>query len=293
MRNSHEAEARSRTSLVRDVVAVNQLGRKVVATQTAHRTAEEKYMAFRRDHGHVGDMAFRERTRAILTLLGLFAIYILDLYLFGPAAEYLGAALGGSVFLALIAKYLLPLMFLTIEVWLGIHIEETRVEAEEGHGSPAARWFWLCVGILLALFMPCMAIAGASATAAVGGDSRGALIIALGILSVVAHLIVLFGGRLTEEAKVYFIFSLTNARLERRLRQAKRRLDRILARFTTRFIRYVHAWRLHGQTFSPLPSGPFDDEVVELLERQFSTVTITGTRTAFPVAVEGGTEEMA
>jgi hypothetical protein len=294
MYSANEAENSSRGRLVGDVVAINQLGRKVIHSQAALGTAQRKYEKFVEDHGHVGEIDFRDRTKCVMTILGLIAIYILDLYLFGPAAEFLGATLAGAVgLLVVVSKYLLPLIFLAIEIRLGLQIEEARRNAEQGHGSKAARWFWLGVGVALAVFMPCMAVAGASASAVLGGGSSKALIIGLGILSVVAHLLVLFGGKLLEEAKVFCTYAVMKSIYARRVARAKKALSRLLAQFNARFIRYVHAWRLHNNLYPQQPSGPFDDGVMGLLQQQFSTVTITSPRTSFPVAVADAPEDLS
>jgi hypothetical protein len=112
------------------------------------------------------------------------------------------------------------------------------------------------------------------------------MIVVLAVVSFAAHVIVLFAGRLAQEAKTYLTYAVCYGIKKRSAQRAIDRAVADIAAFNSRFISYVHAWRAHNAKYAALPSGPFDREVVEFMRRQFPHVAAGQREAAFPVVAE-------
>jgi hypothetical protein len=172
------------------------------------------------------------------------------------------------------AKFVVPAFFLGIEVLIALRIATARRAEEAGFGSRIATRAWIALGVLVALVMPLSAAAVAHSVGIVTGDDQSVgMVIVLAIISFAAHVLVLFAGRFAQEAKTFTAYAVLGGRHNRRADKAKAKSAKLLAAFNALFINYVHAWRVHNLRYEHLSSGPFDDEVVTLLKRQFPQVT--------------------
>jgi hypothetical protein len=137
-------------------------------------------------------------------------------------------------------------------------------------GNKTAYFFWVCLGILVALVMPLTAVVTAMSVQVVAEDSVPQLmLIILAIISLAAHVLVLFGGRLAHASKTYLYFASKHARLSNELGTNQRAARQRLKKLEAIFIPYVHHWRKHNSMYSYIEAGPFDNDIAELLRRQF------------------------
>ena len=267
-------EELSRQSLVSQAVAINDTGRSYFRASASAERAVSARKNFYETHGAVGQVTLMKVVEYVTFVIGLLCIYGVDILLFGASAEYVASLLGSESSLwASVAKFVVPACFLGIEVLIALQIEKSRHDARFAFGSSAARKGWIVLGILVALVMPLAAKATAESAGVVAESDVPVMMIAvLGIISFAAHVLVLFGGRLAQEAKTYLTFAAMRTFHERRANGRAKEAAQTLASLNSMFIAYVHAWKTHNTRFDPQPSGPFDKEVVELLRRQFPHV---------------------
>ena len=284
----NEREELSRQSLVAQAVAINATGQRYFRdTADAERLTAERD-AYVTAHGEVGNLTLLERVEYVTYVIGLLCIYGIDVFLFGASAQYVASMIGGEGDLwAHVAKYATPACFLGIEVMISLKIAKSSEAERFSFGSSAARSAWIAIGILAALVMPLAATAAARAAGVIADDSAPILmIVVLAVISFAAHVLVLFAGRLAQEAKTYVTYALCHGVQKRRAQRAIDRARKDVAALNSLFINYVHAWRAHNSKYEALPSGPFDRDVVELLRRQFPHVASGANSAVFPLREE-------
>jgi uncharacterized membrane protein YfbV (UPF0208 family) len=131
-------------------------------------------------------------------------------------------------------------------------------------------FFWAGLGCLMALVMPLTAVYTAMSVQVVADDSSTLIMLAiLAIISFAAHVLILFGGKLAHEAKTYYAFNAKHTRLSSQLAANHRLVRKRLKKLQLLFIPYVHHWKKHNSTYTYLEAGPFDNDVAELLRRDF------------------------
>lgn len=129
---------------------------------------------------------------------------------------------------------------------------------------------WILLGVLMAVVMPLTAISTALSAQVVANDAAPILmIIILGVISLSAHLLILFGGKQAHASKTYLLFTMKYRGLKRELAARRDMLRRRVQKLQMFFIPYVHHWRKHNDVYSYVEAGPFDNDVAELLRRQF------------------------
>jgi hypothetical protein len=274
--NSHEEL--SRQSLVNQAAAINRSGRAFLRQAEAAARNAATRRQFTETHGIVGQTTLNKVAQHVWFGISLMIVYVLDVILFGGPAQYMTTVISGeSGFMSVLAKYAFPACFIVIEVLIAVQIERARHEERFAFGSSAKRWAWFSLGALVALVMPLTARALAESAGMVDNTNVSASLVGvLAIISFAAHVLILFGGQAAEEAKAYLLFLF--ARWFHRSREAttENRAHMTLAKFNSQFITYVHAWRQHNRLYTPMPSGPFDAEIVQLLKRQFPEITNSG-----------------
>jgi hypothetical protein len=224
----------------------------------------------------------------MIYMVGLACVYGIDVLLFGASAQYIASLVGSAGDLwTTVAKYVAPACFLGIEVMISLQIAKARHAQRLGAGNAAARTGWIAIGVLAALVMPLASIAAARAAGELADDDTTVLmIVVLAVISFAAHVLILFAGRLAQEAKTYLAYTIMHGLKARRAQRATDRARTDLTDLNSRFIRYVHAWRAHNLSYGAMPSGPFDQEVADLLRRQFPQVTTGQRETSFPTIAE-------
>lgn len=271
MLRTPEQEVLSNRSLIARASHINTLGRKSVFAEAMLTKRTEAQQRFLQGQQAITALPFERKVEFITYLVGMVCIYGIDVLLFGPAAEYVAVVLGAAdSATGAFVKWLVPAFFLGIEVLISLQYESAKHAEQFAFGSRAARRGWLCLGIIVALVMPLAARATAEAAGVVASGRVSTFMIAvLAIVSFAAHILVLFGGRIAQEAKTYLLYLAVKAFHAHRVARAAHRLAKLTNELTREFIAYVHAWRLHQARHAYVPSGPFDSDVVELLVRLF------------------------
>jgi hypothetical protein len=283
-----QREELSRNALVRQAVGVNARGRRYFKDAAdAERFIAERDV-YARTHAEVASLTLLERVEYVTFIVGLFCIYGIDLLLFGTSAQYIAGLLSGEGDgWASVGKYVVPACFLGVEVLIALKIARSQYEEQFGFGGSAARVFWIAIGALVALVMPLAATATARSVGVVADNNVPVLmIVVLAIISFAAHVLVLFAGRMAQEAKTYVTFAMVYASKRNRAQRAVDAAKADIAVLNSLFISYAHTWRAHNARYTLMPSGPFDREVVELLKRQFPNVACGARDASFPTVAE-------
>jgi hypothetical protein len=273
--NQHEEL--SRQSLVQQAADINSTGRAYMrdaADADRFQTAQKKFVD---DHREVAELTLMEKVEYLTFMAGLCCVYGIDIMLFGTSAQYIAALLdgGGGLWVSM-ARWAVPAFFLGIEIAMALKIEKARHAERFAFGARSAKSLWIAVGVIVALVMPLAAAATAQSVGVVAENSMSVcMVIVLAIISFAAHVLVLFAGRLAQEAKTYLAFALLRRFHDRRTNIAIARAKARLSAFNSMFIKYVHAWRVHNARYTLVPSGPFDHDVLQLLRREFPHVAST------------------
>lgn len=288
MHSPEEQGELSRQSLVRQARVINRGARSFFRERDVAVARAKTRAAFFTAHEAIGRQPFSQIVQYIVFAFGLVCVYIIDVLLFGSSAQYIASVVGGESDLwSIVVKYVVPAAFVGIEVLIALKIEEARYEEIFGFGSRAATRAWLAVGLLVAFVMPLVARVTADSAATVTGNEVPQLMVAaLGLISLAAHVLVLFGGRLAHEAKVYLAFALARTYHDTLTELGEERAAKRLGSVNDHFIKYVHDWRCHNREHGELPSGPFDADVLELLQAQFPHVASARSAEVFPTGVE-------
>ncbi len=278
MLTTEHYEELSRQALVAQAAAINEAGRRHLVASALAKERSARREDYEAKHERFLKVDFASAIEYATYSLGLLAIYGIDVFLFGASAEYVAGLLGGGGDLwSYVAKWVVPACFLGIEVLISLKIAKAREAEQFEFGSGAARKAWLALGILVALVMPLAAAATAQSVQIVAESQVPVLMVAvLAIISFAAHVLVLFGGRLAQDAKTCIACKVIHTFQQVREARAKQVATETLTTIGTLFIHYVHAWRVHNRKYESMPSGPFDRDVVELLRRQFPQVANGG-----------------
>jgi hypothetical protein len=263
-------EHHSEQALVAQTNAINTDGRTTHdAILDADRKAEER-KAYDKKHADLLALPASEIVKYYIYFIALAAVYFLDLALFGPTSEYWVMLATQNPLVVSLAKFIAPLCFLAAEVLISLKIVESNEHTSGFEKHTAGGIGWIALGFLVALVMPLVAGYTAMTVQASGDESTPILMVAiLGVISFACHILVLFGGRLAHDAKTYLLFVCRRGQKTAAEDSARRTVQRSLKRLEARFIPYAHHLRRHNAAHNPVPAGPFDSEVVEILRRQF------------------------
>ena len=137
-------------------------------------------------------------------------------------------------------------------------------------GKGVMYYFWVALGVLVAVVMPLAAVITAMSVQVVADDTVPMLmLIMLAIISFAAHVLILFGGKLAHASKTYLYFAWKRSTLDGALEANHRLVRKRLKKLEAIFIPYVHHWKKHNQTYDYIEAGPFDNQVADLLHRHF------------------------
>lgn len=234
-----------------------------VLTTCAHKTAaiRTKHAGFCERYRNIQILrAQRAReTTALyaLIVLGILAVYAIDVILFGPVAEFFAhRAFPNHPFFGEVARFILPAAILCLEIMIGIQVHQAAGRFRYDREGRFALWAWTALALLLTLSMPAAVITVFFASAFRFPPWVSTfLLITLLALSLAAHISIVFGGRLTLEAKHYLGDALRCGYLRIRMTMTGSRSAR-MSRDT------IDAFRGYRAQFLLLPAGeefgPFD-----------------------------------
>lgn len=237
-----------------------------------HREATERLAELQ---GAYPEFAILDLRRTIINwflIAGLLAVYWFDLLLFGPTTDFvLQEAFSEWPKLKAVAMFVSPALVLLFEIGVA-----TQLHLAKEAGPSSRKWFLIGAGISLALVMPLLSVAawlvnlntGITGITLMGFGLQRA---GLAILVFVAHILVLFGGRSVQEAKVYLLFTYRERALKREIRQCDLRCQQREEAATETFRTYLHELARHNATYpdATVAAGPFEVVSREVLNRRF------------------------
>jgi hypothetical protein len=238
----------------------------------------------------LANVDIHRKTVYLWLLFGMLAVYCIDVVLFASVVEYfVNQSFAGSPWLADIARFLVPAAIVVIEHVLSIHRDSAHREHLDGFGSSHRFWAWSILSAFCALVMPMAVIA--IFMAGEGDDFTPwvsvPLLITLAGLSLVGHILMLFGGRLAMESKSWAIFQAQMRPLQARLRQSDQTYTRHSQIAADRFTSYLHDLEEYGPIYpnAPIQPGPFDRDTREVVNEVhgYDAIRMPGAPPAAPM----------
>ncbi len=222
----------------------------------------------------LASMDVHRKTVCLWILIGIVAAYLIDVVLFAAVPEYfVKQNFGGSPLLARLAQFLLPAAIIAIEMVLSMQRDAAHQEYLEGFGSRLKFWAFSVGTAFFALVMP-MGVMGIF-LAGEGEDFAPwvsiPLLITLVGMSLICHMLMLFGGRLALESKSWLTFKIQTTGLQSRTRQVNRTYATNSQAAADRFAAYLQDLNTHNAPGSPtrIEPGPFDRDTREVVNEVY------------------------
>jgi hypothetical protein len=271
-----------------------------VVQREAHRADEARFRRQRvaRERGRLSgrnsnltEVPSHLETRHYIALLLLAAIYVIDFFLFGGVANSLARASfpNSGVWLYFI-KLLTPAAFLIFELYLATLIYESRSAPRTGTAPRSGFSLWLLIGVVFSLAMPAWIVASHPDTLKFlnGGSNQSALslsrLIGVVIVAFAIHFVIIFSGRLAEEAKGFVLFQARVRRLNRQVQALDAEFGDAAQLVVNRFNRYYQDLHSYNQQ-NPgrvMPAAEFDAITRALVNELFGREVI---QTPAPAAI--------
>lgn len=282
-----QAERQARLVAVarRQLAAVRQEARRAEEGRQHAAEAAAKQATLREANQLFTAVDMHRATIYLTVVLGMLAVYFLDVVLFAPVADFfVQQNFPEASWFAVAARFMLPAAILFLEVLISVQHGAAVRDRLEGLSGRQREVWWATACVVLSLVMPAAVVA----TYLAGEEEftpwiSGPLVVALAGLSLLAHLSVLFGGRLAAEAKSYYVFRMREHSLSRRIKEAGRLEQRHGRAAADLFGDYYQTLDRHNQEFpgQPLQAGPFDLATRDAVNRVYGYEVI---RTAGPAS---------
>jgi hypothetical protein len=239
-----ELEQRHRNELHRRLSEVNEVANDVVTSRSCAREADAELLVHDDAEPDFANDNSETVVKYVLFLLTLPAIYAVDVIVLGPFGEWLAIKIFGASALARgIGRYFTPVVAMALELYVGMRLYHARhPRFDEGDDQPTGAE-WLIFALLLALLMPAATVAMFLAERAGQPMPQEVLVqlVILLLLAVLAHVPLIFGGRLPVQAKAYLLHRWRRRRLIRRRDAARAREARGMTRIRILFPRLCAA----------------------------------------------------
>ncbi len=210
------------------------------------------------------------KTMYMWLLFCMASVYGIDVLLFASVAEYfVKQGFANSPGLARVAQFLLPAFIVVVEMVVSMQRDAAYREYLDGFGSRYRFWAWAIISTFCALVMPLAVIA-----IFVAGEGKDftplisiPLIFTLAGLSLICHILMLFGGRLALESKAWITFRLQMIVIETRQRRCNRTYATHSQVAADRFAQYLQDLTTHNNAYSSarIEAGPFDRDTREIV----------------------------
>ena len=244
--------------------------RRAAEARRANRQLDEEKTQLISTNPNLASVDVHRKTMYIWLLICMFAVYGMDLVLFAAVAGYfVKQSFAGSPRLATAAQFLVPAFIVVIEMGLSMQRDAAYRDYLEGFGSRLRLWAWTALTAFCTLVMPMAVIA--TFLAGEGDDFAPwvsiPLIITLAGLSLVCHVLMLFGGRLALESKSWGVFRLQMSGLQSRIRQTNRAYAMHSQAAADRFAAYLQDLNAHNAAYAAarIEGGPFDRNTREIV----------------------------
>jgi hypothetical protein len=248
--------------------------RRAAEARRANRQQDEEKNQLVAANPNLASVDVHRKTMYIWLLICMFAVYGMDLVLFAAVAGYfVKQSFAGSPRLAMAAQFLVPAFIVVIEMGLSMQRDAAYRDYLEGFGSRLRLWAWTALTAFCTLVMPMAVIA--TYLAGEGDDFAPwvsiPLIITLAGLSLVCHVLMLFGGRLALESKSWGVFRLQMSGLQSRIRQSNRAYATHSQAAADRFAAYLQDLNAHNAAYATtrIEAGPFDRNTREIVNEVY------------------------
>lgn len=272
-----EAQRRRRRQLDQCLPETHRAAHRADQWRSTHQETTTRREQLEDAHPELIDLNGRQVVGYLLLVLMLGALYLVDLLVFSPTAEYLARTfLSGHPWLQTVARFLIPLCILLIELGLASKLYFAREEAARAGSRGASYWFWFLLALLFALVMPTLVIATQMAAHVETVSERMEIIygwqmVALVILTFVTHLLVIFGGRPSHDAKTYLLYRHRHRSLSRAIRQQDAGFEREAQNATLSFSTYLRTLNAYNDATpqARVTPGPFDAVTRHLINERY------------------------
>jgi hypothetical protein len=241
--------------------ALELLNRRAEHAENAEKARSNAFAALQELDGAHPAIASRHAdatTRHGGLLFAFGGVLVVDCLLFSQTAEYFAEqAAPGSRFVGAVALVLLPLSILALELVIARHLSAAAEERADG-GPLLPYVFWLAIAVPFALVAPATAIATqlASRPADLTPSASTALEVQLGVLVVLslgAHLVVMFSGAAGQAAKTWAVFTVRREWIQARARRHERTHQREALGTEAAYTRFLSLRDQHNEAYAEMP----------------------------------------
>lgn len=216
-------------------------------------------------------------------LIGIIAVYFLDVLLFGPTAEILSEkAFNDFPAMAMVARFFVPAAIICIEIAVAMQIYFCRKDKEDYSKNSTELFVWIMFGVLLSLVMPALVVGTSLVQVSLEGSEayKTALywqMLGLVALALAMHLPIIFNGRLAHEAKSYFSFRYKHSSQQKVIQRCKKEVDACKHFLRVDFEVFYDLLNRHRQTYQDnFDPGPFDVSTRDALREIYGYEVIAG-----------------
>lgn len=272
--------------------------RKAAGERQAQGAAEQELQQVTAQNPTLVNAGASERVFYGVMLAALPTVYIIDVMLLGPVAEFLATeGFAEESLVARLAPYVVPAMIIGLETVVGAFRMASYREYLAGDASVATYRTLSFFAALLALFIPAAGLALYLREETVVPDTAlGAAVLFLPValpivLSLACHLCILLGSRRMHEAKTWWAVTRQCKELRKKVDQGRQAFTRESSAAADILPFYLQDLDEYNGTFQPsIAAGPFDRNTRTIVNEVYGYEAIR-TAAAPPTAARPGTPD--
>lgn len=254
-------------------------GGKIANLRRHESEATSKKTEWESAHPEWTQLNSRNATSYAVILIGIIAVYFIDVMLFGPTAEILSEkAFYNMPLIVNIARFFVPAAIICIEIAVALQIYSCIQEREDLHKGISQLLIWIGFGISLCIVMPALVVGTNLVQVSLENNEASQMglywqLVGLVALALAMHLPIIFNGRTAHEAKSYYTYRFQHNKQERIISRCKNEVDRCKNKLRMDFERYYDLLQRHTETYgSNINPGLFDiatrDAINEIYGRE-------------------------
>lgn len=277
---NQRADEQSRKGISILLNQLHEVANKTRRFESLRKTKEKEKAKLATDNIDEAGFTEHEKVQAKLFLCVYPAAWLFEFLFLGALAEFL-MSLGlydmprGVI---LLGRFLIPTAILVADAYFGAQLVASREVAFEKRES-AGKYLWAVACICWVFLLGGVAgytcyVKLATQETFSWGDMWLPLILAA--LSLCFHCAIVFGGERLRNAKAYLSYSRAHTKLEHSIQQSTAGYDRERAAVSQVYRDYTDALELYNNrnTDAPVGAGPFDQEVVRMVNEIFGPVIL-------------------
>jgi hypothetical protein len=208
------------------------------------------------------------------------AAYIIDCLLFAPNARHLAQrTFPGQTTMIMVVSFVIPLVLLALETTVANHLASVRKNREGNSLGTAVAW---ATAIVATAVMPALVAVTQLAIQPPGPSSRLGLMfsfqtLAMVVTALLAHGLIVFGGRQARQAKAFvFYYKPCEFRIRRRNNRLNNSYVSNRRAMADAFINYRRELDVHNAHYrnSQVEPGPFDRTTAQQLNNWFGYIVV-------------------